>query len=69
MVDILQRTGQPARRRWHTKAAGRGLLFRNSEERIPAKPNRSMEPTGASRSRQLEFVPQPRLAPAAHADR
>lgn len=32
-------------------------------------PNKSMEPTGASRSDQLQFLRQRRLAPAAHADR
>jgi hypothetical protein len=35
----------------------------------PAPLNKSMEPTGASRSGELQFVRQPRLAPAAHAQR
>jgi hypothetical protein len=34
-----------------------------------AAANHSMEPTGASRSGQLQFVRQRRLAPAAHAGR
>jgi hypothetical protein len=35
----------------------------------PARLNKSMEPTGASRSGQLQFVRLGRLAPAAHAQR
>jgi hypothetical protein len=33
------------------------------------EPNHSLEPIGASRSGELQFVRQRRLAPAAHADR
>jgi hypothetical protein len=35
----------------------------------PMEPNKSMEPTGASRSNHFPFQGQGRLAPAAHAQR